>query len=55
MFIRTLAAFTEALGVQNAPTIVYLSTIPWDSDDQRNEFIRKLTGYDIRNTNTYVP
>lgn len=53
MFVRNLAAFTEALGVENAPTIMSLSLIPWQSDDQRNEFIRQLTGYDVRQANNY--
>jgi len=47
MFIRNLAAFTDALGVQNAPTIVALSQVPWPSDDARNEFIYNLTGVSI--------
>lgn len=53
MFDRNLAAFTEALGVENAPTIVYMSLVPWPSDDARNEFIKKLTGVDIKESNSY--
>jgi len=53
MFISNLAAFTEALGVQNAPTVMYLSMVPWESDDQRNEFIRKLTNIDMREDGAY--
>lgn len=47
-FIDNLGPFTEALGVENAPTIIYLSTVPWPSPAERNQFIRQLTGYDVR-------
>ena len=50
---RNLAAFTEALGVENAPTIVHLSLVPWPSDEERNAFIKALTGIDQRETNSY--
>lgn len=52
-FVRNLAAFTEALGVENAPTVVHLSQVPWPNDDARNQFIRELTGIDVRDTTTY--
>lgn len=51
MFDRNLAAFTEALGVENAPIIVSLSTLPWPSDENRDEFIRLLTGTSIKELN----
>lgn len=51
MFARNLAAFTEALGVENAPTVVYLSTVPWGDDENRDEFIRLLTGISIKELN----
>jgi len=47
-FIDNLGPFTEALGIENAPTVVYLSLVPWPSADERNSFIRALTGYDVR-------
>ncbi len=47
MFIRNLAAFTDALGVQNAPMIVSLSQVPWPDDQARNDFIYSLTGVSI--------
>lgn len=53
MFARSLAAFTEALGVENAPTIVHLSLVPWPSDQVRNEFIKELTGIDMQDVNQY--
>jgi hypothetical protein len=48
MFTRSLADFTDALGVENAPSIVYLSLIPWPSDDERVDFIKSLTGISMR-------
>lgn len=47
MFVRNLANFTEALGVENAPTIMSLSLIPWPDDATRDQFIKDLTGYDM--------
>lgn len=47
--VRNIAAFTDALGVQNAALIWYLSTrVQWPDDDNRNDFIRLLTGFDPR-------
>ena len=43
MFIQNLGAFTEALGLENAPTVVYLSLVPWPSVEERDDFIRALT------------
>lgn len=53
MFDRNLAAFTEALGVENAPTIMAFSLLGWESDEDRNNFITALTGLDRRNENAY--
>lgn len=50
---RNLAAFTEALGVENAPTIVYLSLVPWPTDEARNDFIKALTRIDMKEVNSY--
>ena len=44
MFISHLAAFTEALGVENAPIIMSLATVPWPSEADRDQFITELTG-----------
>lgn len=52
-FSRNLAAFTDALGVENAPSIVYLSLVAWPSDDERDDFIRDLTGISIKELNAY--
>lgn len=43
-FIRNLAAFTEALGVTHAPSIVYLSQVNWPDEPTRDRFINLLTG-----------
>ncbi len=51
MFARNLAAFTEALGVENAGMIVALSTVPWPSDENRDQFIRALTGFSMKGAN----
>lgn len=53
MFARSLAAFTEALGVENAPTIVSLSLVPWPTDEARNQFIKELTNRDVKEANQY--
>jgi hypothetical protein len=52
-FERHIAAFTDALGVENAPTIMYMSLVPWPNDEARNEFIKSLTGMDIKEMNSY--
>lgn len=47
--IRNLAAFTEAMGVQNAALVWHLSTrVQWKDDDDRDDFIRVLTKGDPR-------
>jgi len=47
MFVKNLAAFTDALGVENARTIVHMSIIPWPDDATRDSFIKGLTGIDM--------
>ena len=34
-FLKNLAVFTEALGVESAPTIVEMSLVPWPDDTTR--------------------
>ena len=53
MFIRNLAAFTDALGIQNAPTVVYMSMVPWPDDQSRDQFINTLTGVNMRDRLSY--
>lgn len=48
MFLKNLAAFSEALGVENAPSVVYLSMVPWPDEDTRDDFIMGLTNRDPR-------
>jgi hypothetical protein len=52
-FIRDLAAFTEALGVQNAPMIFELAKTPWPSDQERDKFIQQLTGVNLKIERSY--
>ena len=47
MFVKNLAVFTDALGVENAPAIISLSLIPWADETDRNQFITSLTGIDV--------
>ena len=47
MFVKNLAAFTDALGVESAPAIVHLSLIPWPDDSTRDQFIKDLTGINM--------
>lgn len=53
MFVRNLAAFTDALGIENAGAVFALSQIPWVSDENRDEFIKYLTGTSVRERLTY--
>jgi len=47
MFFESLGVFTDALGVENAPTIVHLSMVPWPDGTTRDQFIKALTGNDM--------
>jgi hypothetical protein len=46
-FVKNIAAFTDALGIESAPTIIHLSLIPWPDEVTRNQFIKDLTGHDM--------
>ena len=50
MFAENLGLFTDALGVENAPTIFYLSLVPWPDTETRDEFITALTGYAVEDS-----
>lgn len=52
-FVRNLAAFTQALGVENAPAIFTFSAIGWPDDETRNDFIKDLTGVDFKELDQY--
>lgn len=43
MFVNHLDAFTRALGVENAAIVVWMSLMPWRSEEDRDEFISTLT------------
>lgn len=53
MFVRNLAAFTDALGVENAGMIFSLAQMPWADDHDRDQFIKYLTGRSVRDRMTY--
>ncbi len=52
-FVRNLAAFTQALGVENAPMVFAFSALGWPDDETRNGFIKDLTGMDFKELNLY--
>lgn len=52
-FMRDLAAFTEALGVENAPIIFELAKVPWPDDQARDKFIYQLTGVNMKLERAY--
>lgn len=52
-FVDDLDAFTRAFGIENAPTVVYLSTLPWASSQQRDDFIKDVTGINLAQVNAY--
>lgn len=53
MFVRNLAAFTDALGVENAGMVFSLAQLPWRDDNDRDEFIKYLTGRSMKERLTY--
>lgn len=50
---RNLAAFTQALGVENAPAVFTFSRVGWRDDQQRDGFIKDLTGVDLTEYDNY--
>jgi hypothetical protein len=54
-FVRNLAAFTQALGVENAPAVFTFAAIGWPSDEVRNDFIKDMAGVDFRELDQYGP
>jgi len=52
-FTRNLAAFTQAMGVENAPAIFTFSRVGWADDQQRDTFINDLTGVDLTESENY--
>jgi hypothetical protein len=47
MFIENLGVFTEALGVQAAPSVIHLSMVAWPDRETRDSFIKDFTGIDM--------
>lgn len=47
MFLSNLGAFTETLGVENAPIVLHLSMVPWPDETTRDGFIKALTNVDM--------
>jgi len=53
MFINNLDAFTRAFGIDNAPMVIAFSTLPWESDEQRDDFIKDITKINFKQVNAY--
>lgn len=52
-FVDDLDAFTRAFGIENAPMVVYFSTLPWASAQERDSFIKDFTGINLAQVNAY--
>ena len=53
-WVRNLDAFTQTLGVENAPTIFTLAKVPFPKDDDRDQFIMDLTGVNMHEFKNYA-
>jgi hypothetical protein len=42
-FVKNVSAFVEALGYDEPAIIISLAQVPWDSDEDRDDFIKFLT------------
>lgn len=42
-FVKDVTAFVDALGYDEPAIILSLAQIPWESDDDRDDFIKSLT------------
>lgn len=42
-FIKNVTAFVDAIGYEEPAIIISLSQLAWDSDDDRDDFIKVLT------------
>ena len=42
-FVKDVTAFADALGFDHPAVILQLAEVPWESEDDRDEFIRILT------------
>lgn len=52
-FLRHLAAFTQAFGVENAPMVFSMAQVPWPNDEVRNDFIKDMTGINFAELDMY--
>lgn len=52
-FVDDLDAFTRAFGIENAPMVIHFSTLPWASNQQRDQFIQDMTGINFAQVNAY--
>jgi hypothetical protein len=41
-FVKNVTAFVDALGYEYPGVILSLANIPWESDQDRNDFIKNL-------------
>ena len=53
MLVENLDAFTRAFGVENAPMVIEFSLLPWASNQERDDFIKDITGINFRQVNAY--
>ena len=42
-FVKDITAFVDALGYEYPGIVLTLAQIPWQSDDDRDQFIKHLT------------
>ena len=43
-FFDNVDAFANSLGYENAGVVMHLSQIPWETPEDRDEFIFQITG-----------
>jgi hypothetical protein len=42
-FVKDVTAFVDALGYDYPGVVLSLANIPWESDQDRDDFIKRLT------------
>lgn len=42
-FVKDVTAFVDALGMDEPAVVLSLAEVPWESDSDRDEFIKYLT------------
>jgi len=43
-FVNNIAAAVDALGVEAAGVVYGIALTPWESDEERDEFLRLVSG-----------